>query len=460
MSGFSICHENFKKIIDELTQNLDSKVHDFFSPEELNYLARETKFTQRPDGKLTGSMFFDLAIFNIDKLKEQSLNDLSLDAKERFDIDITKQSLNERFNQYAPVFLKDALEKVLQQQLLEHFDFRELSHFNRVLLKDSICFDVDETLAEIYPGSGGKASKATMRIQFEYDLLNGCINDLSLNPFNDQDATDLLAIIELTAEGDLIIRDLAYINLAFLKKIIELKGFFVGRLTPNINVYELNGEEYEKLDFVEIHKKHRMSSLEKKIYIGSKEKLKVRLVVYMLPEQEVEKRLRNAQKNNKKNGGKEYKARAALNLFITNTTAEQIPMGKIWTVYRLRWQIELIFKVWKSICSIDKVKRVKQHRLECYIYAKLIFIVLGWQVLWRIARVLYYREGEFLSFYKAFKTLLNKHINRIKQALMGSKKEMGKFMGKFYDFSCSHHLLEIKETEPTPMEILLMASSI
>jgi hypothetical protein len=99
---------------------LNSAVQAFFSDEELNRLARETEFTKRPDGKISGSVFFDLIVFNSDKLKEQSLNDLSLEAKQRHEIEITKQSLHDRFNEYAPVFLKAALEKLLQKQILKH----------------------------------------------------------------------------------------------------------------------------------------------------------------------------------------------------------------------------------------------------------------------------------------------------------------------------------------------------
>ncbi|CAB1084749.1 hypothetical protein D1AOALGA4SA_12259, partial [Olavius algarvensis Delta 1 endosymbiont] len=33
--------------------------------------------------------------------------------------------------------------------------------------------------------------------------------------------------------------------------------------------------------------------------------------------------------------------------------------------------------------SIEKVKKVKIHRLQCYIYSKLVLIVLSWQILWR-----------------------------------------------------------------------------
>jgi hypothetical protein len=256
----------------ELTENLDAAVQAFFSAEELDRLARETGFTKRPDGKISGSVFFDLIVFNSDKLKEQSLNDLSLEAKKRHEIEITKQSLHDRFNEYAPLFLKAALEKLLQKQVLKHVQLGKLAHFKRALIKDSICFDVDPSLAEAYPGSGGSASPAAMRIQFEYDLLSGRINDLSLHAFNDQDQKDSLATIELTREGDLIIRDLGYLNLAVLQKLIEQRAFFLGRLSPTLNVYELKDGCYEKVDFVKIHKymkRLKLVTLEKEVYLGS-----------------------------------------------------------------------------------------------------------------------------------------------------------------------------------------------
>jgi hypothetical protein len=441
---------------------LDAAVQALFRDEELDRLARETGFTKRPDGKISGSVFFDLIVFNSDKLKEQSLNDLSVEAKKRHEIDIKKQSLHDRFNEYAPLFLKAVLEKLLQKQVLKHVELGRLSHFKRILIKDSICFEVDPSLAAAYPGSGGSASTAAMRIQYEYDLLSGRINDLSLHAFNDQDHKDSLATVELTREGDLIIRDLGYLNLAVLQKLIDQRAFFLGRLSPTLNVYELKNGGYEKVDFIKIHqymKRLKLVTLEKEVYLGSEKNIKVRLVIYLLPEQEVEKRLRKAARNNKKKArkplSKEYKTRAALNLFMTNTTPEQIATENIWSFYRLRWQIELIFKIWKSIGKIHEVKKVKQHRLDCYVYAKLIFIVLGWQLIWRVAKVLYHREGKLLSFYKSFKTLLGKYLDEIKQALLTSKRTMEKFISKFYGLSKSHHLLEKREQESTPMEELL-----
>ncbi len=95
-------------------------------------------------------------------------------------------------------------------------------NINRILIKDTVCFQIDESLKEIYPDSGGDGSEAAIRIQFEYDLLSGTITDLSINAFNEQDATDSIATIEKTKQGDLILRDLADMSLAVLKWQIEL----------------------------------------------------------------------------------------------------------------------------------------------------------------------------------------------------------------------------------------------
>lgn len=447
----------------ELANNLGDSMDIFFTEEELDQLALDTGFVRRK-GKINGSLFLALVVFNSENLKEQSLNDLSIILKDRNGIDITKQSLHDRFNENALFFLKDALEKLMGKQFsVEQTLLANCNTFGRILIKDSTCFQIDESLAEYYPGSGGSGSKASVRIQFEYDILSGEINDLTLNAFNDQDAKDSVATIELTKEGDLIIRDLAYMNIKALQLIVESMAFFLCRANPNTYIYEIEEDEYKKIDFVKITafmKRNSLGSMEKTVYLGNKEKFRVRLIIYLIPEEEAAKRLRNAVQNNKKKGGdgnlsKEYKARAFLNLFITNANEEQIPIDHVWQLYRLRWQIELIFKIWKSICDIEKVKKVKKHRLECYIISKLILIVLGWKVMWSVAKQLFIREGKVLSFFKASKTLLRTKIGELCDVLLRRKLSLADFMNTFYEISRSNHLLEKKKDEPTSMELLL-----
>ena len=145
---------------------------------------------------------------------------------------MAKQSLHERFNESAVTFLKNALETLLRDRVKIESFVLNLKDINRILIKDSVCFQIDESLMESYPGRGGCGSKAFVRIQFEYDLLTGSVSDMTVNAFNSQDAKNAVATIELVNKGDLIIRDLAYVGLDALNGIVKRIAFYLCRLNP------------------------------------------------------------------------------------------------------------------------------------------------------------------------------------------------------------------------------------
>jgi hypothetical protein len=445
----------------DLLNNIHIEINRFFTNEELEQLAKETSFIQR-NGKINGPSFFDLVVFRKRNLKEYSLNDLSGDFLDDYQIKIRKQSLQDRFNDNALFFLETALEKLLSRQLNTKSILPLTKKFNRILIRDSTCFQIDESMADYYPGSGGAGSKAAIRIQFEYDLLNGRILDLSVNAFNDQDATNSLETIEITHQGDLILRDLAYMNLSVIKKLITKGAYFVARLQYNVKVFEKTDEGFQELDFVEIRDymiQHQLHVYEKAVYIGSQKEIQVRLIIHLLPDDVIAERLRKSQRNNKKKGRKQlsqqYKVRAALNLFITNAGEQQIPTANIYPLYRLRWQIELMFKIWKSLCKIDKVKKVKKERFECYIFGKLIFIVFAWRILWSIAKFMFSHDKKMLSYFKAYKTLVRSYVEMLRNIVFQRTDLWITFTVKFYDRSKENHLLEKRKKTLSSIEMLI-----
>lgn len=78
---------------------------------------------------------------------------------------------------------------------------------------------------------------------------------------------------------------------------------------------------------------------------------------------------------------KQHRIRCRYNTFITNVDRQVLPMSMIRKIYYLRWQIELVFKTWKSFLNINKVKKVKKERLECQLLAKLLWVLLNWRIL-------------------------------------------------------------------------------
>lgn len=408
---------------------------------------------------MNGTTFLSLIVFNANSLHKESLNDLTVDLAQNYNVDISKQGLHERFNACAVSFLTAALENLLNNQFVEKVSFPECLEFKRFLIKDSVCFQIDSSLSEYYPGSGGSGSKANVRIQFEYDLLNGAITDLSINAFNDQDAKNSIATLDLVEQGDLIVRDLAYMHLDALQGIIDRYAHFLCRLNTTTKAYQEKDGEYFELDFSAIVKfmwDNKVKQMEQVVFLGEKKDLQVRLFIFAMPAAVHIQRIRKAQKRAKKNGrqlSKAFKVRAALSLYITSAPADLLSIDAAYKIYSLRWQIELTFKIWKSICEIDEVKKVKKERLECYILAKLLIIVLCWRITWFTNRLLQQYYGKNLSYFKAFKTLM-RDMYRLEKVLVNKTISAVDYLLEFLKISSKKHLLEKKNGQDYSPEVL------
>ena len=79
-------------------------------------------------------------------------------------------------------------------------------------------------------------------------------------------------------------------------------------------------------------------------------------------------------------------------------------------IYTLRWQIELLFRLWKSEAQLDRVAGRLRERVLCEIYAKLI----GMVVFHYLTAPFRWAERE-LSPVKALQTL-RRHVVKIAQA--------------------------------------------
>ena len=453
--------EQFKSL---LIDQLDMQVATFFTVQELDTLAMQAQFTQRTVNKLSGSTFFKLIVFNSDKLSEQSLNGLCVNLSVHEQVNMAEQSLNERFNKNALIFLKRALEKVLSKQIIDKKVLANKFGFKRILIKDSTSFQIDESLKDIYPGSGGAASTASIKIQFEYDILCGTITALTITPFVVQDSNDSKnTIIELQA-GDLIIRDLGYMSIELLKAIIKASSFFLSRTKPNVIMYEYLDDKktlVREIDFVKLREymqQHHLSRMEKQVLLGKEMTIEVRLVISLLPIEIVAKRLRKTHRENKgKKLSREYCARAFFNLFNTNAPQELLGADQVAPLYTIRWQIELFFKVCKSIGNIDKVKKVKKERFECYIYAKLLIIVLCWKLFWSVNKYTYKTEKSIVSGYKFFRTILQNIGDFSKIWTKGCIKDQVVFLYNLCLLTKSYLLCETKKDDKNYRDIITNA---
>jgi hypothetical protein len=103
------------------------------------------------------------------------------------------------------------------------------------------------------------------------------------------------------------------------------------------------------------------------------------LVAVRAPQEVVDQRRRQLRKHARDKGktvGKRRLAWCAWTVFITNVPADRLSVAEVLTLARARWQIELLFKLWKSHGTIDVSRSQKPYRVLCDVYAKLLAMVV------------------------------------------------------------------------------------
>jgi len=105
----------------------------------------------------------------------------------------------------------------------------------------------------------------------------------------------------------------------------------------------------------------------------------------------------------KKKGRKPTKKHLYLqnwSMYITNAGEDKLPTKAVSTVYRLRWYIEIVFKSWKSYHGLDQVRGEREERIECFIYGRLIMMVIMTFLFGSIKRHVWQTKGREASLLK------------------------------------------------------------
>jgi hypothetical protein len=359
-------------------------------------------------------------------------------------LEIKKQSLDGRFSIDAINFAKQVLREALERQLNAVFESRFLPQFKRMPIKDGTRFNLSAGLYKYYKGSGGSngTSNSALCIQFEYDALSGQILTLEITDSTRNDYTDAKETISSVGMGDLIIRDLGYYSLPTLSKIDSTGAFFISRLGASTLIY-IPGNEKE-ISFKKLYSdmvKKGKAYIDIEIIAGKKECMSLRLMASIVPEEVYQKRLRKVEKNNKERGyntSDDYKARCRFNLFITNIEPDNLSAEDVLMLYKMRWQIELMFKNWKSVFKIDEIQKMKYERFTCILVAKLILIVVNLQIIWNLKKHYYEKRKKILSMFKCFKTLV-KEFEIVYRILKNKREESKNSFQKIVEkFSANH----------------------
>lgn len=398
---------------------------NFFSGDILDKAARESKFVQRSTSSISGLMFLSLNVFQEGSLRQTSLNEQCDFLEDEFGVRPTKQSLDERYNTYAVSFLKTCFANVVRDVVVKqpgYDNFR--ARFGRIRVGDATSFRLPAVFAPFYESAGGDTGPSSIKIQYEYDLIGGSFLDLQLGCGRKNDADYLQTCRVTMAPKDLILKDLGYYQHKHFNAIAQLKGYFISRYKSGANLYSKSDAgkwEQEPIGGL-LSKSQAICSHH--LFLGQ-EKLPVRLVAVPVPEEvalnRIEK-LRKTARHKKWNLSDDRLKMCHFNVFITNIE-DDVSDQTIVDIYSLRWQIELIFKIWKSLFEIDQVGHTNIFRFECYLYGRLIAICLM-QNIHSLFKEHLLKKGFESSEWKGFK-ILKKNSGSSDRNLEGTEKTVG-----------------------------------
>ncbi len=377
------------------------------SPIVLQDIARQVGFVQRSN-KYQADELMALCVWFSQEVARTSLTQLCSRLEASTGVLMSPEGLNQRFNPAAVAFLREVFTLLLTQKLCatQSLSSRILSTFERIRILDATVFQLPDSFSTDYQGSGGSSNTAGVKIQLEYDLLSGQFLNVQLGPGKNNDKTYGTTCLESVEAGDLCLRDLGYFDLQDLQAIHGKEAYYISRLKLNTRIYIKNPEpEYFKngtlkkqTEYIQLDMAHIMKELEPgetmeilEAYIGQIQKLPTRVIIHRLTNDQTETRLKNQAVREKKKGivmRDKSKQLMGINVYITNTLPKEVPTTYVHSLYSLRWQIEILFKTWKSFFEIDECKTIKKERLECHLYGQLIGILLCSSTMFQMRQLL------------------------------------------------------------------------
>ena len=297
------------------------------------------------------------------------------------EIKVSREAFHQRINERAVTFFETMLSLSIALEFPENIELSVLDAYKRVLLFDSTSFQLPEKLAPYFKGVGGCSSSSAIKIIFGYDFKS---SQIFYTLLNGTDADHLInnGMMEKIDADDLVLIDLGYFGVPTFAEIKAKDAFLLSRLRADAKLYIISEAlgELEEVDLIGLLKYVSYEPKETDVYLKSgKEIILVRLIMEKVPDTVKEERLRKLKRTESRKGRhstKRTKILQGYNLHITNASSRDIPTESVRKIYTIRWQIELVFKNWKSNFKLDEVNGIRPERIKAMIYAKLLLIFI------------------------------------------------------------------------------------
>jgi hypothetical protein len=356
---------------------------------EAERIGWQTRFQQR-ESKMNGSVFVQSLVFGSLEKEELSYTHLCASALDA-GIRISPQGLAQRFSPASAQLCQKVLAASVQAVLMASPEAPALlRRFNGVYLRDSSVVSLPSELHGIWPGVGGSLGESTaVKLQVRLEYTSGQLAGPILQAGREHDSHSPFQSEDLP-RGAIRMGDLGFFALGQFAADQQRGIYSFSRYKIGTLMYDQTGQPIDLIPWLQAQ---TLQQCERSVYLGKQARFACRLLVERVPQAVVEQRRRKLREYACKKQvtlSAETLALAAWTLIITDIPIALLSIPEALVLLAVRWQIELLFRRWKSLFQIDQWRSHDPWRILTELYAKLIgVVILNWILLldgWRTPR--------------------------------------------------------------------------
>ncbi len=341
-------------------------------------LAEQTGFVRRTR-LITGAAFAPTLVFGWLHHPQATLDELA-DT-----LAVRPQSLHDRFQPAARDFLHRLLTHALDHVFAATPARRcLLRKFTAVSAEDCTVLPLPADAADRGPGCGGnqaRVGRAALKVFTRWELTTGTLTTLTLAPGKQPDVVAGQAAAD-PPPGTLLLADMGFFDLTRLGRWNTLGVSWITRIPARTTLR--HGEPRHSI--AAFLATQTQDILDVPIHLGAAD-VPARLVARRCPEAVRLRRLARVTETARRKQtpvSDEQRQMCGWTVFASNVPVTVLNAVEVWMVYRLRWQIELLFKGWKSQGGVACSRGRRGVRVECAVVAKLLGqVVCQWAMLLR-----------------------------------------------------------------------------
>lgn len=343
-------------------------------------VAHSTRAIDRPTGKFDGATLCQTLVFGVLEKPQPTLATWCQTAAS-LGVEVSVQAIDQRLNERTARFLEELLSEAIRQaiaadpvllDLLQRFP-------GGVWLQDCSQVVLPAALVDYWEGCGDSTKDghtAVVKLAVRLELCTGTLQGPALVSARVHDRVACAELPDLPT-GCLVIIDLGFFSTTAFAALTRTDRYWLSRLQAGTSVFTADGKRWV---LSELLAAQNSTTIDLPVEIGKKERLSCRLIAVRVPEAVANARRRRMRDEARRRGQMVSEERLKLadwTVLVTNVAADQLSVSEALVLARSRWQIERLFKRWKSGGGqIDQWRTEDPEKLRCEFFAKLLAMVV------------------------------------------------------------------------------------